>query len=200
MNIRFYRFMLAIARFLVAILYPIRVAGLENIPESGGAILCCNHISNRDPVLVACAVRRPVRFMAKAELFRIGWMTKFWKAVGAFPVKRGDSDMGALRTSLGVVNDGGVLGIFAQGHRDKSGELTMESGVALIALRTQAPVVPVFIAGSYRLFRRFHIIIGQPVDLSRYTGKYGSEQLKGAMVDIEGAVRALKPVEMSHGD
>ncbi len=190
----FYRFILGIARFLVLILYPIRVKGLENIPGDGSVILCANHIHNFDPILLASAAKkRDVCFMAKAELYKVKWLRWFFAWLGVIPVRRGESDMGALRTSMAVLKEGRALGIFAQGHRDATGELAMESGVTLMALRTGAPVVPVFMVGPYRLFRRFAIRIGAPVDLSMYQGKYDSELLKSATATIEAAVKGLKP-------
>ncbi len=190
----FYRCILAIARFLVMLLFPLRVSGLEYFPLEGPVILCANHIHNFDPVLLACAVkRRNVHFMAKAELFGVRWLRWFFEWLGVIPVRRGESDMGALRTSMNVLKEGRVLGIFAQGHRDVTGELAMESGVTLMALRTGAPVVPVFMAGPYRVFRRFPLVIGKAVDLSAYQGKYDSERLKEATALIEASVKRLKP-------
>lgn len=194
MSLRLYWFALTVVRFIVAIIYPTKIVGLEHFPGEGPVVLCANHISLLDPVTLACAIRtRPVHFMAKAELFQNKFLGKFLEKVGAFPVRRGDADMGALRTSMNILKQNEVLGIFAQGHRDKSGEMQMESGVALIALRTQAPVIPVYMLGPYRVFRRFRIIVGPKVDLSKYSGKYDSTMLRAATLDIERAVRALNP-------
>jgi len=188
---RLYRFLHAVVRVLVAVLFPLRVTGADRLPPEGGAILCSNHISLLDPVILAIAIDRPVRYMAKVELFKPAWFGKFLTMLGAFPVRRGQSDLSALRAALGIVKDGELLGIFAQGHRDKAGEMKMESGVSLIALRSGAAVVPVYMAGPYRLFRRFRLSIGRPVDLSAYGGKCDSEALRSATDDIERSVRAL---------
>ena len=192
MKIWLYRMALGIVRAFVFLCYPLRVTGLGHVPTDGSAILCANHISNLDPLLLASAVKcRNVRFMAKAELFKFKMFAAVFRAVGVIPVRRGESDMGALRASMKVLKDGEVLGVFAQGHRDKTGKLAMESGVTLLSLRTGAPVIPVFIKGPYRIFRKFTIAIGPAVDLSEYKGKYDAEQLRAATDKIEVAVRAL---------
>lgn len=191
MNERLYRTMCAIARAIIRILYPLQMEGMEHIPAQGAGILCLNHISLRDPVMVGVGIERVVRFMAKAELFKHKWLETFMLGVGAFPVKRGESDMGSLRTAIQIIRDGQVLGIFAQGHRDKSGDMPMESGVALLALRTKAPVIPARILGEYHMFRRTCVRIGAPVDLSDFTGRYDSTQLREATERIEQAVNRL---------
>lgn len=188
----FYSIIAGIARFLVAILYPVRCIGNENLPAEGGAIMCMNHISLLDPVLVACGVKhRHINFMAKAELFKLKPVAAFFKALGVIPVNRGKSDMGALRASMAVCSNGHVLGIFSQGHRDKTGSLEMEAGVALIALRTKTAVIPVRISGNHRLFHRVYIHIGEQVDLSGFQGKHDSGMLKSVTSLIEDAVWAL---------
>ncbi|MDL2206313.1 1-acyl-sn-glycerol-3-phosphate acyltransferase [Eubacteriales bacterium OttesenSCG-928-N13] len=195
MNPRIYAFVCGLARIIMKVFFPYRVMGLENIPAEGGAILCCNHISLRDPVLMAAAMKRPVRFMAKAELFKYKFTDRFLRAVGAFPVNRGKSDMSSLRTAISCVKEGSVLGIFGQGHRDKSGDSKMESGVALIAMRTGAPVIPALIVGRYKLFRRMEVYIGPRVDLSKYEGKHDGELLRAVATEIESGVRALAPTK-----
>ncbi len=200
MSARWYAFVCGLARIIMGLLFPLRGEGLENVPAEGGALLCCNHISLRDPIAVACVVRRPVRFMAKAELFKHKWSAAFMTRIGAFPVKRGEADMGALRAAISIIKEGGAMGIFPQGHRDASGEMPMETGVALIALRTGAPVIPARLIGPYRLFRKTTIVIGKPLDLSMFGGKYDGEQLKAVTGRIEAAVRGLKPAQTSAGD
>jgi len=96
----------------LALLYRLRVQGAENLPDEGAVVLASNHISNIDPLFLGMACPRQVRFMAKAELWKfapLGWLVR---AVGAFPVRRGEADREAVRLGLRVVSDGAVLGIF----------------------------------------------------------------------------------------
>jgi 1-acyl-sn-glycerol-3-phosphate acyltransferase len=141
-------------------------------------MICANHISNLDPPLVGCAMQRKIHFMAKEELFKIPILAPIIRTLGAFPVKRGGGDHQALKTSIQLLKNGQVLGIFPEGTRSKTGELgKAHSGAALIALKANSPVVPVAIIGSYRLFRSIKVIFGKPIDVTPYTqGKIGTEQ------------------------
>ena len=187
----FYAFAKAIMRIVFALVYPLKMIGAKNLPDSGAAILCGNHLSLLDPLAAGVAVRRPVRFMGKVELFRIPGLRVLLHALGAFSVDRGNADMTAVRTALSILKEGGVLGIFPQGGRDTTGNRGMETGVALIALKSGAPVVPMRFLNRLRPFHKNTLIIGQPVDLTAYSIHAGSEALRHATKAIENAVEAL---------
>jgi 1-acyl-sn-glycerol-3-phosphate acyltransferase len=188
----FYAFAKFIARLIVTIIFPVRMAGAHNLPASGAAILCGNHVSLLDPLAAGAAAGRHIRFMAKKELFEIPVLRGCIRALGAFPVDRGNADMAAMRAALATLKQGHVLGIFPQGRRVAGGEGGMESGVALIALRSGAPVIPMRIAGRYRFWRRNTLIIGAPVQLPKTDGRMDSAALKQATQAIEAAIAALK--------
>ena len=190
MNKRLYRFMCALLGAWYALFFPTRVEGLENIPAEGGFVLCSNHCSNRDPIYLAvCARRRCFYFMAKAELFRFWPVAAFVRALGAFPVDRGHNDLNAVRTSLRILADGHILGVFPQGTRSRGNVRTpMLNGVSMIALRAGKPVIPVYIGGPYRLFRATPVRIGRPVDLSDFGRRMDGETLSAATRRIEDAV------------
>jgi 1-acyl-sn-glycerol-3-phosphate acyltransferase len=151
--------------------FRMRVEGAGNVPAEGPVILAANHRSNVDPVLVASALKRPVSFMAKSELFvgPLGWILQL---IDQFPVHRGSIDRAALRHSSTVVADGGVLGLFPEGRRGDGSFTTIQEGLAYIVLREPCPVVPVAIFGTERLRRRFgwlplatpvRIVVGKPM-------------------------------------
>lgn len=187
----FYAFAKVLMRIFFAVFYPLKMVGAENLPASGAAILCGNHVSLLDPLAAGVAVKRHVRFMAKKELFSVPALRWCIRALGAFPVDRGNTDMAAVRTSLAILKEGGVLGIFPQGGRDKSGDRAMENGVSLIALKSGAPVVPMRFLKRFRPFKRNTLVIGAPLDLSAYDLRGGSEALRQVTQAIEGAVAAL---------
>lgn len=168
---KFYGNIIGLVRGLVRIAYPPKVEGAENIPAEGACIICPNHISLRDPVVMAAVARRPLRFMGKSELFstKFSWFTSLLYKLGAFPVARGDADLSAIRLSLSILKEQQCLLIFGQGTRRRktdTEEPPMNTGVAMLAVRSKAPVVPVYIKAPYRLFRRMHVVIGKPLDFS----------------------------------
>ena len=198
MNKCFYRVMRFIFSAIYALVFPARVDGLENLPAEGGFILVSNHISARDPFYLACRLkRRYVHFMAKIELFKWKPMAAFIRALGGFPVDRGHNDLNAVRTSLKLVADGHVLALFPQGTRSPDNTRTpMLTGVSMIALRSGAPVIPAYIGGPYRLFRRMQVSFGKPVSFEGFGRRMDSETMAAATRRIEDAVWGLaKPEE-----
>ena len=194
MPMSFYRFMCGLMRMLYAVLFPARVDGLENIPRSGSFIICCNHVSARDPIYLAIRERqRHIHFMAKAELFRFKPLGAALRRLDAFPVERGHSDLNAVRTSMQLLKDGHGLGIFPQGTRSRDNTPTpMLEGVSMIALRSGAPVIPAYIGGPYRLFRKTQVSFGAPVSFEGLPRRVDSDTLDKATRRIEAAVWGLK--------
>ena len=194
MNTALYRFLQIFLSIIYGIFLPWKIEGVENIPASGACIVSSNHIHARDPFYIAAHIPRHIYFMAKVELFRVKIVGWFISKIGAFPVDRGKSDLNAIRTSLRILKEGHVLGIFPQGTRSRENEQTqMAGGVALIAMRANVPVVPVYIDGPYRLFRKTAIIVGKPCDLSDFGKRMDSETLQKATSRIEDAIWSLKP-------
>lgn len=163
-------FLLTLFRPLFWLIFPYKVKGLENLTalKGQGVIICCNHISVVDPVFVLMGQKRPVYYMAKAELFRkkfVAWI--LGNVMGAFPVERGKGDMTAVNFAFDLVNNGEILGIFPQGTCVRSRELGKpKSGAALIAARTQAVVVPACLVTKdfhVRAFRRTTLVFGKPL-------------------------------------
>ncbi|MFV9510705.1 lysophospholipid acyltransferase family protein [Tepidibacillus sp. LV47] len=160
--------------------FKFRVKGKENIPSSGPVILIANHISNYDPPVLASAIDRPIRFMAKEELFKIPLFGAFLYKVGAFPVKRGGNDRKAIKQAFQVLKENQVLGIFPEGTRSKTGQLGKGMpGAALLAIKSDAEIIPVGIQSTYKWFQPIHINIGRPIPLDSYKQeKVKSEDLE----------------------
>ncbi|MDR4074932.1 MAG: lysophospholipid acyltransferase family protein [Eubacterium sp.] len=168
----FYRFGRALIKLLNLILYNIHVEGEENIPETGGVVLCPNHISNYDPLAVATHMKRQVHFMAKAELYKNFIVRKVLLAVGTIPVDRGKVSLETLKESLRVLKNGEILGIFPEGTRVKNGERRKPmEGFVVFALKTKSPILPVHIEGEYKLRGKINIKFGKPIELNEYYGK-----------------------------
>lgn len=164
-----YTFVVTIARLLVRLVWGLNVQGLEHIPRDTGAIIAGNHTGWFDPVVIAAAIKRPIHFMGKAELFENPVLRWFFSRLHAFPVKRGQADREAIRTSQELVTAGHLLGVFPEGTRNKTKEalLPLQGGATLIAIKTGVPVVPVVVVKSARrlLRRPYRVMIGAPIDL-----------------------------------
>ncbi len=166
-----------IAYLISLVLYRVTVIGKENIPETGGALICPNHISNIDPVVVAFATSREIHYMAKAELFKNAILNWFFKKVKAFPVNREKVSVETVKTALRVLKDGEILGIFPEGHRVKQDEhVQPASGFIVFAVKTKSPIIPVRIKGKYSFRSKIEVIIGKPIYLEEYYGKKLSEE------------------------
>lgn len=160
----FYGLLFRLLRPLVLFLFPVEVKGRENLPQ-GPVVLCANHSSAWDPVLLLCALHDdvPMRIMAKQQLFRIPLVGSFIRYMGAFPVDRGNSDIGAVKTAIKSLRDGVSLLIFPEGTRVKKGQsVTPKGGATMIAIRSGVDMLPVFISTTRRLFHRFSLVIGKP--------------------------------------
>jgi 1-acyl-sn-glycerol-3-phosphate acyltransferase len=133
----------------VRALAPLRVYGSERVPKTGGVVLAMNHFSWLDPPAFGAASPRTVRFMAKIELHRVKLIGPLIRSFGAFSVRRGESDREAVRLMRRCVQEGDVLGLFAEGTRQRSGVPgEVQPGAAMVALQERVPVVPAAIHGS----------------------------------------------------
>jgi 1-acyl-sn-glycerol-3-phosphate acyltransferase len=154
-----------------------RWIGLEHLPD-GGFVLAANHVSNLDPFILGMPFypRRVVRYMAKAELFN-RWLGRLMRNIGTFPVRRGEADADALRTALGLLGQGEIVGMFPEGTRARKGLRKKfaprpHPGTARIALAAGVPLVPAAIAGTDRVLRarRFTVAFGPPIELADLAG------------------------------
>ena len=185
-----YTFLIIVVGFVFRLIFRIDARGSHNIPSTGPVLICSNHIHNFDPVIIAMYCRRQIRFMAKAEAFEWPVLGYLIKAVGAFPVKRGGSDISAIRTSIKYLKEGQAVGIFPEGTRSKTGELgEAHQGVMMLADSARATLVPVGIVGQYKFWGRIKLRIGEPVlsaDLVPAGEEYSREAAtKGLMQRID---------------
>jgi 1-acyl-sn-glycerol-3-phosphate acyltransferase len=133
----------------VRALAPLRIYGSGRMPASGGVVLAMNHFSWLDPPAFGSACPRTVRFMAKVELHGVKLMGPLIRAFGTFAVRRGESDREAVRLMRQCVQEGDVLGLFAEGTRQRSGVPgEVKPGAAMVALQERVPIVPAAIHGS----------------------------------------------------
>jgi 1-acyl-sn-glycerol-3-phosphate acyltransferase len=204
---RFYYFA---NRLLRHILFPlvrvhIEVTGRENVPTEGGLIVAGNHLSFLDPLLAGVVTPRDLTFMSKIENFQIHPLASWaLRNYGAFPVRRGEGDVGAIKKALQVLRDGGALFIAPEGTRSRNRKLgEPHEGLALLAWRSGVPIVPLGISGveeaKARLTRwkavHARISIGQPFFLTSPAGKPDSQTLKAMSEAVMEQIAALLPAE-----
>ena len=141
--------------------YNYHVIGREKVPD-GGCVLVANHTQWADPVLVGTALgnQYPLVAMAKKELFQIKLLGPLISALGAFPVDRGTADIGAIKTSLKAVKEGKKLLLFPEGGtKHKAGD-EAKVGAAMIAARTGAPIVPIYISENKKFRSKVYVVFG----------------------------------------
>lgn len=167
---RTYRVIYAIFSGIVGFLFNIKVVNKDREPDEGGYVVCANHVSATDPIALCYAFRKnQVHFMAKKELFKVPLLAPLIKVLGAFPVDRGGNDVGAVKTAISLVSEKKSMGIFPQGHRypeENPRNTKTKNGVALIATKTGADILPCYIwrkKNKFKLFRRTYVIIGEVI-------------------------------------
>jgi 1-acyl-sn-glycerol-3-phosphate acyltransferase len=179
---------------LVRIFVPLRNYGVERVPRTGGVVLAFNHFSWIDPPVFGYLSPRPVHFLAKIEAHRIVGVGQLIRAFGAIPVRRGESDREAVRRLREVVRAGHVLGLFAEGTRQRSGRPgEVQAGAAMAALQEDVPVVAAAIHGSFdwRIgnFRPVSVAWGEPV---RFEGlPKGAKGYREASAEIQNGIHRL---------
>ena len=182
-----YQILRLIGKPVIYLLFLPKIIGKKNTRHKGRAVVIANHFSFWDPLLIAVIFKRQVYWMGKIELFKSRIARMFFNAVKAFPVRRGEGDLAAIRHAFRILKAEKLFGIFPEGTRIKTGEIgRFEPGTAMIALKNNAPVIPVYIKGKYKLFRRMKVIIGEPIMLSDYVGS------KTDQAAVEAATRFLE--------
>lgn len=161
-----YVFCKSAAQAFFRIFMPFRIYNIENMPKTGRVIICCNHLTFKDPILLtAVAGKRQINFMAKAELFKNPLLGMIFRNVGAFAVHRGKGDSTALNRAQELLQQEQVVGLFIEGTRSKDGAfLQPKSGAVMLAFQNNAAILPVCITGHKgiipRLFHRVDVVCG----------------------------------------
>lgn len=166
---KLYAFLYFLLAKLIRGLYRIRIIGAENEPTEGTFILASNHSSASDPVIVCASMKRQICYMGKKELFKIPVLSALLKSLGGYPIDRKGNDIAAIKTTVNMLKEGNCIGIFPQGTRHPGVSprgTEVKNGVALIASRSGADVLPVCIktkANKAKMFRKTYVIIGKPI-------------------------------------
>ncbi|GAB3301135.1 lysophospholipid acyltransferase family protein [Parasphingorhabdus pacifica] len=193
-SLRWHRFGQWISRRLVRMPYRVRIHHAERVPASGAVVLVANHSSLLEGPLLLGMVPRTASFLVKDELFRgpLGW---FLRRIGQIPVRRGEPDRAPLLTSVRVLREGGLVGVFPEGTRGDGTVASAQNGAAWLARSSGARVLPVVCRGAKRpegrgrrLLPRVDVLFGEPVTLPEAKGRAGlaaaTEQVRAELVEL----------------
>lgn len=189
-----------IFRVLLFPFYRARVAGREHLPR-GAAVLCGNHSTNSDAVflLMANGPTREFGFMAKDELFRVPVVRRIIRWLHAFPVKRDQQDLSAVKTAFSLLKQGRRLLIFPEGTRVRDGKncrtglpVEVKSGAVFFSHRAGVPLVPVYIPEGAKLFRNNIVRIGTPFLPTYDQKKPSAEEYAAAAAELMTRIYSLK--------
>ena len=206
---KFYRVMYAIFAKPVSAVLRVHAHNLEKLPPDGGCIICANHTSMLDVLVLSAALKKQIRYMAKKELFGIPGLKQLITALGAYPVDRGGADVGSIRRTIKMLGEGEFICVFPQGTRHPGkdpAQTPVKNGVGMIAWHAKATLVPVYIRtkkNRVRFFSRTDVVVGDPIpfdELGMTSG--GSAQYAAAtervfadVCALGGSVRALPAAE-----
>jgi len=183
-----YTFVRLLVSLPTLLIYRVKAIGVENVPKQGGMILAPNHFSQMDHFFCGLYLRRKIRFMAKSQIFGPPVLTYVFKHGGVFPIRRGHRDEEAFVTAFTILEQGGMLLVYAEGGRSRSGELgEVKPGIGRMALESGVPVVPVAIQGSesVRRWKRFRfpkvtVQYGEPLSFPTEEGPSRERQMEVA--------------------
>lgn len=189
----FYKIVKTSVKFLLSIIFRIEIMGVDNLPTDNRSIVCSNHFNVLDPVLIGTCLPIKINYMAKEELFSNKFFASILYKLGVFPVKRGGADISAIKSALRILKNDGILGIFPEGTRSKAGDmLDAKPGLAMIAIKSQSPIVPIAIIASYKPFSKIKMIIDKPIDLSDYYDqKVTNEEYQQISQDVLDHIKKL---------
>lgn len=179
---KFYRVIYTLFVWPVRAIFPIKVVNPENIPTEGGCLVCANHTSMLDVLILSAGLKRQIRYMAKKEAMNVPVVGKFLSALGAYPVDRGGADVSSIKRTIAFLEEGEMVGIFPQGTRHPGVDpatTPIKGGVGMITWHTKATVLPVCIATKHnrvRPFCRTQLIVGKPIPFDAFGYESGGRK------------------------
>ncbi len=200
----FTQFPIILGRVCFSLFAKLEIEGRENIPPKGPLLVVCNHLSYLDPAILMIIFNRPLFGLAKKELFANVISRWFFRTMGCFPVNRNGKDSGALRWAIKGLSQDKAIMMFPEGNRSKSGALEKASpGIGYLAIKSQAPVLPVAIMGSEKVkqlwrlpfpFCRVKIRIGMAFTIPYIEGRLNNALIQDTSDSIMTRIARLLPI------
>lgn len=187
-----YWFIRTIAWLLIRVIFRIEVTGKENIETTGKLIICSNHISLLDPVVLAVTFNRKIYFMGKKELFEIPILNKLFYSLGGFPVDRHNIDLKSIKKSLSILKNEEVLGIFPEGTRVKEiNRENLKEGIGMLANKGFSNILPVYIDADYKLFSKVKVNFKPIIKIESFDGIPKKEKNKEITLAVYNEIYSL---------
>lgn len=184
-NNKFYKFIRKAIRPITNFLWPVKIINQNRFKEGKG-IYVCNHYSMLDPVpFVTELFENDFNALMKEESMSIPILGKILPKIGVIPIKREETDLRAIKSCLQVLKNDGPLVVFPEGTRNKSGNrelLEFKDGVAMFALKTKSPIIPMVYSRPIKTFRKTYLYIGEPIYLDEYFGE-NIKEARGVVTD-----------------
>ncbi|MDE5729501.1 MAG: 1-acyl-sn-glycerol-3-phosphate acyltransferase [Clostridia bacterium] len=159
-------------------LMPVKKYGHKEPYNDGSYVIVGNHKSGLDIIPAALATDKPVRFMAKKDLFERGIIKKLCESMEVIPVSRDGNDVRAVMQAMKALKNGEIIAIYPEGTRNKTDEifLPFKSGATMLSIKTRSPIIPVVHAKKMKLFHRAHVIYGEPLEFAEFYDKKPTEE------------------------
>jgi 1-acyl-sn-glycerol-3-phosphate acyltransferase len=176
-----YRFARLVCATMSAAIWRWRATGQGNVPDSGGTLLVCNHVSFLDVFFVAFPLQRPLNYVARSTLF-VPLLGPLMRSVGGFPIQRDGLGAAGMKETLRRLRAGGIVTLFPEGTRSRDGQLgSLKPGIAALVARVGVPVVPAGLAGAFEIWPRSRLLpIPHPVRIH-----YGRPILPGELAGLD---------------
>lgn len=170
---RFFSLIHFVEKYIFRLFFPYKRHGNLKKYNDGPLILIGNHYANLDMAYACRVTDRPIHFVAKESLWKVGIVRYLVNKVQCIPVKRDGSDVQAIKSCMKILKEGGVINIYPEGTRNRSYKdlLPFHGGAAALSIKTQTPIIPVVQIKKMKLFRRRDIIYGDPIEFRQFYGK-----------------------------
>lgn len=194
-----------VVRFLITLTNDVRCIGIENWPIHGGGLVCANHQSFLDPILIGSLCPRPMNYLARESLFRSKPLAILMRLYHAIPLQRDGLGIAGLKESLRRLKNGELLLIFPEGTRSADGELkAVQAGFSILARRAKVPIIPVCIDGPFQMWPRsrrwpklagvrLRLIVGEPIDVMTMENSTDADLVDLLQSRMQELLRRLRP-------
>ena len=170
--------------FLETIVYRPKIVGKENLPKTEAALICPNHVHALDSAIIVAKFKRKVNVLAKEELYKNGFIRFIADIFGIYPVKPESKSMETIKISLRLLKNNEVLMIFPEGTRNGMAKgVKPKDGAIKLAIKSNTPIIPVGIQGSFKAFTKVKINIGKPIYYNEYKDEINNTELMDKLTD-----------------